>query len=293
MRIGVDIGGTTVKIGIVENKKVKEFWQIPTKKESLFFDICESILSHIDKDKIECIGFGIPGHVKNNYILRMPNIGISDLDIKEEISSFFPNISISSDNDANVAALGETISRQDIRSAYMITLGTGVGGGYIYEGKVIDGANCCCGEIGHLYVDFVHNFPCSCGLVGCLETVASATGVVRLAHTYASVYSTKLDLKTATCKDILDSAKNNDPLGMAVLEQLGMYLGRGLSMIAVTVDVDLFLIGGGVSACGDILLDCVRKYYKKFSHYGVKDTPIEFAKLGNTAGMLGAAYLVD
>lgn len=295
MRIGIDIGGTTVKIGLVDSYRVLDYYSIPTRRETLFDDIFQSVKEYLNKksiSSIEAIGFGVPGNVRDNYIYMMPNIGIGDIDIEDEISKYFPNTAFASDNDANAAALGEALNAADSSSSYMITLGTGVGGGLVMNGKVISGSNCACGEIGHMYIDAKHEFSCSCGLKGCLETVASATGVVRLAKKYASSFETKLKLESATCKDILDAAKENDPLGGYVLDRLASYLARGLANIAVAVDPEVFYIGGGVAACGDILIHRIEEYYKQYAHYAVKDTKIVPAKLGNLAGMLGAAYLI-
>ncbi len=294
MRVGIDIGGTTIKIGFVENFKVMDYYEIPTKKESLFKDICLSLKSYLKEHKnicIEKIGFGIPGNVKENYIVQTPNIGIQNVNIKDEIKAFFPNIAIASNNDANVAALGEAIFDGYAQNSYMITLGTGVGGGLILNGKIVDGSHNACGEIGHMFIDSIHNYPCTCGLTGCLETVASATGVVRLAKQYHSKFQTALSLNNLTCKDVFDKAKEDDPLGLYIVDIVSKYLARGLANLAVAVDIDVFYIGGGVAACGNILLDKIKFYYKEYSHYAVKNTEIKLAKLGNLAGMLGAAYL--
>lgn len=296
MRVGVDIGGTTVKIGFAEAYRLVDYYEIKTKQNSLFSDIFSSILDYIrvyEIENIEAIGFGIPGMVKDNFIYNMPNIGLKNIDIAKEASRYFPKLPIASSNDANVAALGESLhDSSGASSSYMITLGTGVGGGLILDGRVIDGKHNACGEIGHMFIDPVHQYACTCGLKGCLETVASATGVVRLAKAYYPQFKTALSLETMTCKDIFDAAKNGDSLGLYVLEEVSKYLARGLATIAVTVDVDIFYIGGGVAAAGDILLDKVRKYYKEYSHYAVKNTEIRPARLGNHAGMLGAAYIL-
>lgn len=292
MKIGVDIGGTTVKIGFVKDNLLLDHFQIPTKKESLFVDIALAIKSYIKSkniNDIEMIGFGIPGNVKNNYIYNMPNIGIKDIDINQAIGSYFPSVKIFSNNDANIAALAEAY-HNNFKSSYMITLGTGVGGGLVLDHKLIDGCHNACGEVGHLFVDYKHNFQCTCGLCGCLETVASATGVVRLAKYYYNKYNTVLPI-SMTCKDVFDKAKENDPLGLFVVDYVSKALARGLASLAVSIDVEAFIIGGGVSACGDILLELVKKYFKEYSHYAVKNTPIIYAKLGNLAGMLGAAML--
>ena len=294
MRIGVDVGGTTVKIGFIDNYEIKHSYQIETTKDTLFDDVCKSISDYQKNNniEIEAIGFGIPGVVKDNFIINMPNIGITNFDLEKKVSNYFPNIKIKSCNDANAAALGEALCDDEKpESSYMITLGTGVGGGFVLNGKVLDGAHSACAEIGHMYIDHRHEFLCSCGLKGCLETVASATGIVRLAKTYYKEYKTSLKEDDFTAKDVFDKAKENDPLCSFVFDEVSKYLARGIANIACTTDVDVFYIGGGVAACGQILIDSIVKYYKKYCHFALVDTKIKLARLGNKAGMLGAAYL--
>lgn len=294
MRFGVDIGGTSIKIGLVDNYEILDSYSIPTKKDTLFDDICNSILDYMKKnniDNIEGIGFGVPGGVKNNYINKLDNVGISNVDIEKIVRKYFPNIKIASSNDANVAALGESLKGEKSESSYMVTLGTGVGGGYIIDGKVINGFNAACGEIGHMFIDYIHNYKCNCGNCGCFETVASATGVVRLAKEYYSKFKTSLK-PDMSCKDVFDYAKKDDELGLYVVDLVSKYLARGLANIAATTNIEVFYIGGGVAAGGDILLNSVKKYFKEYAYHAVKDTRIEFAKLGNSAGMLGAAYIL-
>ena len=295
MRIGIDVGGTTVKIGIVDNYKVIDSYAIPTKQETLFDDICLSVLDNIKNhniNDIEGIGFGLPGHVVNNYIYNLPNVGIKNFDLEKKFKEYFPNVKMASCNDANAAALGEALADNGSSSSYMITLGTGVGGGLVLNGKVVDGYHSACGEIGHMFIDYIHNYQCSCGLKGCFETVTSATGIVRLANEYFDKFKTSLSKDNLSAKSIFDAARENDELGLYVLDMVSKYLGRGLATLAVSVDVEVFFIGGGVAACGNLLLDRVIEYFKEYAHYAVKDTKIKLAKLGNTAGMLGAAYLV-
>jgi len=290
MRIGIDVGGTTVKIGYIENREIIKSFAIPTKKETLFEDIYNAIK---DEKNVEFIGFGLPGTVKNNYIVNLPNIGIKDVDINKEFKIYYPNINILSTNDANAAALGEAIKASKFKSTYFITLGTGVGGGYVYNGSLVNGTHSCAGEVGHSFIDPLHNFKCTCGLSGCLETVSSATGVVRLARTYKDKFKSNIDFDTISCKKVFDAAKENDELGLYVVNLMADYLGIALANIAVTCDVDAFIIGGGVMAAGDFLLDKIKESFKKHAHYGVRETEIYKASLGNLAGMLGAAYLDD
>ena len=294
MRFGVDVGGTTVKIGVCEDKKVVDTFVVKTTKDNLFKDVCEGINEYAKKHNgtVDIVGFGIPGVVINNLIINMPNIGLKNVNLNEVAKEYFPNAKIASTNDANAAALGEALVGEKSSSSYMVTLGTGVGGGYIIDDKVIAGPHSATGEIGHMYIDSKHEFQCNCGLKGCLETVASATGIVRLANTYYNDYKTKLDKATMSAKDVMDAARENDPLGLKVLDLVAEALGRALSIIAVTCDVDVFYIGGGVSAAGSVLIDAIKKYYDKYSFYALKNVRIELAKLGNAAGMIGAAYLI-
>lgn len=293
MRCGVDVGGTTVKIGFIDNYKIIYSYSIPTNKETLFDDVLKSIKDYVDENKIylEFIGFGLPGNVRDNIIVKLPNVGIENYDLGAKVKEYFPNIRSKSSNDANCAALGEALCDENRpNSSYFITLGTGVGGGYVYNGSVVDGVNSACGEVGHMFIDPIHNFKCACGLTGCLETVTSATGIVRLAKKYYKEFKTKIS-EDMTAKDVFDAAKEKDPLGVFVLEMVSEYLGKALATFAVVVDVECFYVGGGVSKCGEILIDTIKKYYKKYCFFAVKDTKIKLAQLGNDAGMIGAAYL--
>lgn len=293
MRFGVDVGGTTVKIGVCEDKKVLDTIVVKTTKEDLFDDVCNAILKYVKEKNvtIDFVGFGIPGVVIDNVIINMPNIALENVDLNAIGAKYFPGVKIASTNDANAAALGEALVGTKSSSSYMITLGTGVGGGYIINDAVINGPHAAAGEIGHMYIDSKHEFQCNCGLKGCLETVSSATGIVRLAKYYYEKYETKLVKETMSAKDVMDAAREGDALGLAVLDIVAEALGRTCSIVAVTADVEVFYLGGGVSAAGDILVNAVKKYFDKYAFRAVKNTRIELAKLGNLAGQLGAAYL--
>lgn len=294
MKFGIDVGGTTVKIGVVESNKIIEKYEIPTKKETLFKDISLFLKEYTNKNNvkdIEGIGFGLPGNVVNNYIYNLPNIGIKDIDLTKEMAKYFPNVLVLAQNDANVAALGEMLYNNEYQNACMITLGTGVGCGIVLNGKVLEGVHGAAGEAGHMVIAGEYNFACTCGLKGCLETVASATGVVRLAKYHYSEYKTQLT-ETFTAKDVFDLAKKKDPLCLFVVDRVAYYIAKCISILAVTVDVDVYYIGGGVSKAGDILIEAIQKHYLELSHYAVKHAKIELAKLLNDAGMLGAAGLI-
>lgn len=294
MVFGIDVGGTTVKIGLVENDKILDKYEIRTCGETFIADICNSLKNYMKEhniDKIDGIGFGLPGNVINNYIYNLPNMGVKNVDLVKEVSAYFPGVKIEGQNDANVAALGEMLYHNEYKSACMLTLGTGVGAGIVVDGKLIQGSHGNGGEAGHMVIADDYNFQCSCGLKGCLETVASATGVVRLAKHHRDEFETKLPLEFS-CKDVFDLAKESDPLCSFVVDKLGYYIAKCMSILSVTVDVDVFYVGGGVSKAGDILINTIKKHYANLSHFAVKNVKIEAAQLLNDAGMLGAAGLV-
>ena len=295
MKFGVDIGGTTVKIGVVEGTKIIDKFIVVTKKETLFADICLAIKDYMNKNNIkdiEGIGFGVPGNIIDNHINLLPNIGIKDVDLIEEVGKYFKGVKIAGGNDANVAALGEMMYHNEYKHACMITLGTGVGAGIVVNGKILEGAHGAGGEVGHMALALDYGFECGCGLKGCLETVASATGVVRLAKFHKNEFKTKLG-ESFSARDVFDAAKRNDPLALFVVDRVCFYIAKAISILAVSVDVDVYYIGGGVSKAGDILINCIRNYYEKLSFFAVRNVKIEAAHLLNDAGMLGAACLID
>ncbi|MDE6661185.1 MAG: ROK family protein, partial [Anaeroplasmataceae bacterium] len=240
---------------------------------------------------IEGIGFGLPGIVVGNYIYNLPNIGIQNVNLKEEMAKYFPGVLVVAQNDANVAALGEMLYHNEYKNACMLTLGTGVGCGIVLDGKVLEGTHGAAGEAGHMGIAGEYNFPCTCGLKGCLETVASATGVVRLAKYHYNEYETKLQ-GSFTAKDVFDLAKQGDPLCMFVVDRVAYYIAKCIAILGITVDVDVYYIGGGVSKAGAILIDSIKKHYAALAFYAIKNVKIETAELLNDAGMLGAAGLI-
>ena len=304
---GIDIGGTTIKIGFLDNDaNLIDKFEIPTNKrdngDKILIDVRDAILNYIkknniSKDSIKGIGFGIPGPVSNGIVRGCVNLGWKEKDVCNEFKSlidFSPIIACG--NDANVAALGEMRkgTENNYRNAVMFTLGTGVGGGIILNGKPIDGAHGAGGELGHLHLDYTHNFQCNCGLKGCLETVASATGVVRIAKKYlvnspSSLHAINID--DLTCKDIFDAAKAGDALALKIVDEVAYYIAYGASVVAAVVDPEVFIIGGGVSRAGKILIESIEKHYEKLAFFALKNTPFILASLGNDGGMVGAALL--
>ena len=301
---GVDIGGTTVKIGFFSTSgELLDKWEITTRKDDggayILSDIAESIedkLSKdgIDKSEIQGVGMGVPGPVKEDgTVIKCVNLGWGVFNAAEELSSII-NLPVKVGNDANMAAFGEYWQGggKGYNSVVMVTLGTGVGGGIIINGKMLAGVNGAGGEIGHMTIDLDEQDVCNCGKKGCLEQYASATGIVRLANRalQTSDKSSKLrEVKYISAKEIFDAAKGGDTLATELVEEHGRRLGYALANVACVVDPEVFVIGGGVSKAGDILIDATKKYFQEYAFHACRNTKFELATLGNDAGMYGGA----
>lgn len=300
---GIDIGGTTIKIGAFqEDKTLLSNWEIKTQPQNLFNDLADSVKSYLELEHIsfaEVFGFGlgIPGIVKNGIAISCVNLGWENVNIKEELEKalgFFTHVIVL--NDANMAAFGEaSFCNQEVESAVFLTLGTGVGGGIMIHHEIVEGSNGLGGELGHIPLDTIYNFPCSCGLRGCLETLASSKGMIKLAHHFKNEISTQLTINEAlSAKDIIDGAKHKDPLAMKVFETACSALARAMAGLAVIINPDTFIIGGGISNAGEFLLTAVQNKYKKVCIKQAQSIPIYLAKLKNNAGIYGAcAYLIQ
>lgn len=306
--LGVDIGGTTVKLGIFTlDGELLGKWEIPTRKENegkyILSDISESINKALAEEKIEKsniagVGVGVPGPVKNDgTVLKCVNLGWGVFNVEEELSKLV-ELPVKAANDANIAALGEMWQGggKGCENMVMVTLGTGVGGGVIINGKIMDGNNGAAGEIGHIKVSNEETETCGCGKKGCLEQYASATGVVRIANKMLEAIdeaSSLRDIKEVTAKDVFDAAKNKDTLALKIVDDFGNKLGTSLSIISCVVDPEVFVIGGGVSRAGEILINAIRKYYEENAFHASRGTKFELATLGNDAGIYGGAKLVQ
>jgi glucokinase len=311
--VGVDLGGTTTKLAFVTfDGEIVHKWEIPTDNANEGQNITVNIATSIDeklaelgqtKDQLLGIGMGAPGPVnyEKGIILNVVNLGWQDnypLKDRLEASTSLP---AAIENDANCAALGEMWkgAGNGAKDLVCVTLGTGVGGGVIAGGQVVQGINGAAGEIGHITVLPSGGAPCNCGKSGCLETVASATGIVRLAKEELAKEPTgelsdRLSKNgTITAKDIFDAARNNDAIAQKVLGEVSFHLGFALANIANTLNPESIVLGGGVSKAGDILLDPVNKNFAKFAFSAVREsTKLSLATLGNDAGVLGAAWLI-
>ena len=303
---GVDVGGTTVKMGYFDIEgNLIEKWEIPTRTEdkgvNIIPDIAGSILvklaqKDIDKKEVVGVGIGVPGPVmEDGTVLVAVNLGWDKRNTNEELEDLL-GIPVKTANDANVAALGEMWrgGGQGYDDVVAVTLGTGVGGGVIIGGKVIAGSNGAGGEIGHIHLEDNESEECGCKGHGCLEQYASATGVVRLAKKKLADSSKPSVLRDdeVTAKAVWDAVKADDELAKEVANIYGEYLGKGLAAVAAVVNPQVFVIGGGVSKAGRVVIDYMEPYFDKYAFPGTKNAKFVLAKLGNDAGIYGAAKLV-
>ncbi len=304
---GIDIGGTTIKCGLFTNEGILlEKWEIVTRRENkgelVPYDIGETIQAkikerNIAREAIVGVGVGVPGPItEDGTVLKCANLGWDIFNVNEKLAEV-TGLKVAAANDANVAALGEMWmgGGKGYQDVVMVTLGTGVGGGVIIGGKVIAGSNGAGGEIGHLTIDPNEEDICGCGGHGHLEQYASATGVVRLAKKKLktnNIPTTLSELTEITAKDIFDHAKASDEVAMSLVDELGKYLGLALSHVAATVDPQVFVIGGGVSKAGDILLNAIKKHYSNNILFALSNKEFHLAELGNDAGIYGCAKLI-
>ena len=285
---GVDIGGTTVKIGLFEETgTIVEKWEIPTNTladgEAILPDIAFSLKTKIEERKLSeedilGIGVGVPAPVTAEGIVNgSANLGWKYKEVKKEMEEL-TGLKAYIGNDANVAALGEMWK----------------GGGVIIDGKMLVGNNGAGGEIGHICVNYEENDRCGCGNKGCLEQYASATGIVRLAEQKLKTEKRETILNKAaiTAKDVFDAVKAGDEVADEIAAEFGKYLGYGLANLAAVVNPAVFVIGGGVSKAGEVLIPYIEKPYKERAFFADKNVRFVLAQLGNDAGICGSAKLV-
>lgn len=303
---GVDVGGTTVKLGLfTQEGGLLDKWEITTRKEEngkyVLPDVAKSIQAKIQERKLNDseilgIGIGVPGPVTDDgTVLRCVNLGWDIVNVSDELGKLL-GYDVKVGNDANVAALGEAWQGggKGYDDVVMVTLGTGVGGGIILEGQIRTGEKGAAGEIGHILVNYEETDACNCGKKGCLEQYASATGIVKETKRILAASETPSVLRamdSLTAKDIFDAAKQGDALATEAVNQLCRYLGIALSHVAATIDPQAFVIGGGVSKAGNILTDNISRYYDGFVMPALKGKVFGLAQLGNDAGIYGSAKL--
>ena len=303
---GVDIGGTTVKLGLfTTDGEIVDKWEIKTRTENqgeaVLPDIAEALKEKLEekkigRDEVEGIGVGVPAPVDAEGVVQnTANLGWGYKEVKremEELSGMRAEIG----NDANVAALGEMWlgAGKGRKNIVMVTLGTGVGGGIIIDGKPLVGAHGAGGEIGHLCVNYEETDHCGCGNTGCLEQYASATGITRLANIRLAKDDAKSVLREqeVSAKTVFDAVKAGDAVAKEIAEEFGKYLGHAMANLAAVADPSAIVIGGGVSKAGEGLIEYVGKNFKERAFFANKDTEFVLATLGNDAGICGAAKLI-
>ena len=304
---GIDLGGTTVKLAYFdENGKMLDKWEIPTDTtengKNILRDIAASVENYLKENQIPRediigLGMGVPGPVSGDGVVHTCiNLGWGVLNVEQALQELtgFP---VKAGNDANVAALGEywVGGGKGYKNMVMVTLGTGVGGGIIVEGKLLCGAHGAGGEIGHMTLHREETLRCNCGKYGCVEQYCSATGVVRTAQRYLEKNDASSSLRKLvklTCKEIFDAGANGDTAAMEILDIVYQNLAEFLGNLCVTVDPDVVVIGGGVSKAGQPLLDGIRKYLPQYQIHATRNVELSLATLGNDAGAYGACKLV-
>ena len=303
---GIDLGGTTVKIAYFdETGAMLDKWEIPTVTENsgsrILPDIAASIRGYLDSHKIPDssvlgLGIGVPGPVSSKGIVnKCINLGWGVFNIAGELSALtgFP---VKAGNDANVAAMGEFWKGggQGCENMVFTTLGTGVGGGIVVEGRLLHGAHGSAAEIGHLVLNRDETESCNCGKRGCVEQYCSATGIVRLAKLRMQKDDTPSVLRAVeslTCKDVFDAGKAGDSLALEVLDQVYAYLGEYLANVCNVVNPEVVVLGGGVSKAGTVLLEGMKPWFHKYVFHAASDVHFALASLGNDAGAYGAFKL--
>lgn len=303
---GIDLGGTTVKIAYFdETGRMLHKWEIPTVTEDggsrILPDIAASIRQFLDGNQIADaailgLGIGVPGPVNAKGIVnRCVNLGWGVFNIAEKLQSLtgFP---VKAGNDANVAALGEFWKGggQGCSNMVFVTLGTGVGGGIVVEGNLLHGAHGSGAEIGHLVLNRNETRTCGCGKRGCVEQYCSATGIVQVAKDYLTTTDAPSTLRATesfTCKDVFDAAKAGDASALHILDQVYAYMGEFLGNVCSVVNPEVVVIGGGVSKAGNMLIEGIEPYFKKYVFHAAAGAKFTLASLGNDAGAYGAFKL--
>ena len=304
---GIDLGGTTVKLAYFDEAgTMLDKWEIPTNTAEdgkyILPDIAQAINKYmqekgIAKESILGAGIGVPGAVdKHGIVAGCVNLGWGYFSVKDALEPLL-GFKVVAGNDATVAALGECWKGggQGCDSMVMVTLGTGVGGGIIVDGKPVHGATGAGGEIGHMVLNRNETAVCGCGKHGCVEQYCSATGIARLAKlalAESDAPSALRNVEKIMAKDVFDAANAGDAIAKDVLEQVYAYMGEFIASLCCVVNPDVVVLGGGVSKAGQVLLDGVERNFKKWSFHACRDTKFRLATLGNDAGAYGAFKLV-
>lgn len=303
---GIDIGGTSVKMGCFTTggERLDE-WAIPTRTAAADNRILPDIVASIEaycrqhdlaRSAMIGAGIGVPGPVDAEGIVDgAVNLGWGRCDPGAAFTKG-TGIPAAVGNDANVAALGECWqgAGKGSKSLVMLTLGTGIGGGVVVNGQLVAGCHGAAGEIGHFPVNPDEPEACGCGKHGCLEQYASATGIVRLARRALTAdphRPTRLQKEALSAVTIFEAARAGDALALALVDRVAALLGQGLAAVAGVLDPEVFVIGGGMANAGEFLRGRIERAYRRLAFAASRDTPIQLAQLGNDAGIVGAAKL--
>jgi glucokinase len=302
---GIDIGGTNIKLGLftlpgMQIIAVKEIETPRQNQETSIFERIGSVISEmnqeneIDFKQVKGVGAAVPCPVKNGHVDKCPNLKWNKLDIIFAFNKVLPDhVRVAVSNDATLAAYGENqVLEKPFKNAVFYTLGTGVGGGIIINGEILEGATGLGGEIGHMRVFDEATETCGCGSQGCLEQICGTSGIINYAKELSLSSTSSIDFKNISVKSVFDAAKAGDKVGLQVINRVAEYIAISASIIAVILDPDVFIIGGGVSKAGSFLVDLISHHYQNHARFSSYKIPFLLATTGNDAGIIGAAYLI-
>jgi len=270
-------------------------------QETSIFERIKTVITDLNKEngieysQIKGVGAAVPCPVKNGHVDKCPNLNWNKLDIIYAFNKVLPeHVRIAVSNDATLAAYGENkVLEKPYRNAVFYTLGTGVGGGVIINGEILEGATGLGGEIGHMRVFEGATETCGCGSKGCLEQICGTSGILYYAKELSKSSKSTIDFENLSVKAVFDAAKTGDKIGIQVIDRVAEYIAISASIIAVILDPDVFIIGGGVSKAGNFLIDLITQHYQNHARFTSYKIPFLLAKTGNDAGIIGAAYLIE
>lgn len=308
--IGIDLGGTNIAVGLVnEEGRIIAKTETPTLASRPYQELIKDMAAcakkvmeeaKITEDELRSIGVGIPGVAdKDGMVIFCTNLGWRNVPLRAELQQYI-NKPVYMDNDATVAGWAEYqagVSRGTDSSVFM-TLGTGLGGGIVMNGKIWAGAHGAGSELGHLVIE-VDGVPCTCGKRGCAERYCSATAIIRMAREACAdapncliMRAVEGDMDKINAKVVFDAAKEGDSVAMQVFNRFVKYLTIAINNVISFIDPDMIILGGGVSRAGDFLLDAVKAALPEYLFYPtLKQPELRIASLGNDAGIIGAALL--
>lgn len=303
MYIGIDVGGMSIKAGVVNNAgDIITKYAVPTpldNNEGFLKAMLESVKgaikeANIEADEIEAIGIGAPGVVdrEKGFLVNSPNIPYINAPVREYLQKNFKNVPVLVENDANSAALGEYYKADNAKNFVFITLGTGVGGGIVIDGKLFTGTNGAAGELGHV-VTHVGGRECGCGRRGCWEAYASVTGLIKTTEEHRDEIKGIKTGERISGRTVFELAKKGDKDAERVRNMWIEEVAVGLADMVNIFQPDEIVVGGAISKEGDVIMEPVRKYIEKYSFNvgNMQRTRVLASRIGGDAGIIGAALL--